>query len=327
MDAHVNSPRADVTSQRIDQQMGVKVGNDRFPRFHPARILACTDFSPASQTALGVVASLWRDTFGQVSVLHVCETGPIPATTDDGILYLEELQQRDRNNLRAALEKLRAKGIRAESMDIDGNAPTVILEEIRRQRVDLVVLGTRATRGVERFVFGSTAEAVFRSAPCPVLTVGSQSKPIEGAERPVVFATDFHETSEAAIHYAAAIANTYAARLHCLHVLPLSAKEQAEPIIETIMNQALAKLASTSAQCEREPVSGIAYGSDVSHSIVEYAREKNAQMIVLGVRKKSRVASHLPPQRTYRIIMTASCPVMTLCSTPEVARSCGTSCL
>ena len=40
------------------------------------------------------------------------------------------------------------------------------------KEIDLAVLGTNALHGFERLVFGSTAEAVLRKSPCPVLTVG-----------------------------------------------------------------------------------------------------------------------------------------------------------
>ena len=53
-----------------------------------------------------------------------------------------------------------------------GIASSIILEMIEAKKIDLAVLGTNALHGFERLVFGSTAEAVLRKAPCPVLTVG-----------------------------------------------------------------------------------------------------------------------------------------------------------
>jgi universal stress protein A len=37
--------------------------------------------------------------------------------------------------------------------------------------VDMIIMGTYGKKGLERFIFGSTAEKVVRSAPCPVMTV------------------------------------------------------------------------------------------------------------------------------------------------------------
>jgi nucleotide-binding universal stress UspA family protein len=48
-------------------------------------------------------------------------------------------------------------------------------EEITRfageNKVDMIVLGTHGRKGIDRMLFGSTAEQVVRNAPCPVLSV------------------------------------------------------------------------------------------------------------------------------------------------------------
>ena len=48
-------------------------------------------------------------------------------------------------------------------------------EEITRfaetNKVDLIVLATHGRTGLDRLLFGSTAEQVVRYAPCPVLSV------------------------------------------------------------------------------------------------------------------------------------------------------------
>jgi len=37
--------------------------------------------------------------------------------------------------------------------------------------MDIIVIGTFGRSGLDRFIFGSTAEKVVREATCPVLTV------------------------------------------------------------------------------------------------------------------------------------------------------------
>jgi universal stress protein A len=48
-------------------------------------------------------------------------------------------------------------------------------EEISRfaeeEKIDLIVIGTHGRTGLDRMLFGSTAEQVVRHAPCPVITV------------------------------------------------------------------------------------------------------------------------------------------------------------
>lgn len=87
------------------------------------------------------------------------------------------------------------------------------------------------------------------------------------------------------------------------------------------MKEALRQLSGDGGQCEAQPVCDVLYGDDVPHLIVAYAKARRAQAIVLGVRRKSRVAAHMPPQRSYRIIMTAPCPVLTLSMESDSALS------
>ena len=47
----------------------------------------------------------------------------------------------------------------------------LLLEEWGHWAADLIVLGTHGRSGVARAVLGSTAEAVVRHAPCPVVVV------------------------------------------------------------------------------------------------------------------------------------------------------------
>jgi len=81
-----------------------------------------------------------------------------------------------------------------------GNAWSVVSQVLTQRKIDLVVTGTHGRTGLEMFWIGSFAEAIFRRARCPVLTVGPLNRPPEpGATlKSVLFATDFSDESEAA---------------------------------------------------------------------------------------------------------------------------------
>jgi nucleotide-binding universal stress UspA family protein len=51
-----------------------------------------------------------------------------------------------------------------------------IVREARECGAGLIVIGTHGRTGVERVIFGSTAEKVVRMAPCPVLSVREGDK-------------------------------------------------------------------------------------------------------------------------------------------------------
>jgi nucleotide-binding universal stress UspA family protein len=51
-----------------------------------------------------------------------------------------------------------------------------IVREARECGAGLIVIGTHGRTGVERVIFGSTAEKVVRMSPCPVLSVREGGK-------------------------------------------------------------------------------------------------------------------------------------------------------
>ncbi|HEY4358342.1 MAG TPA: universal stress protein [Acidobacteriaceae bacterium] len=313
------------TSVETERDIAAQPTKQRASKCLPAlkvkHLLLCTDFSPESHRALEAAVLIWRQTNARITVLHVCEYGPIAAPTDEGLEYVEKLYQTRYRKLREVVDELRGFGIESEFTALDGNAASVILDMQARLGFDMVVLGTRATLGVERFIFGSTAEAVFRKASCAVVTAGLHCRALDSFEipMPIVFATDFSEGASEALNYAVAMANQFGTSLHCVHVLPLDQKDDHDLVVEGIMKDALKQQSNNGASCRLAPVWRVLYGTDVSEAIVGYAEEKGAQAIVLGVRRKPRVASHLPPQRTYRITMAAPCPVVTISSEYEKA--------
>jgi nucleotide-binding universal stress UspA family protein len=69
------------------------------------------------------------------------------------------------------------------------NVAHAITEYANGNPVDLIIVGTHGRGAVSRFLMGSVAERVVRSAPCPVLTVRAH-------ERDFVDVTGDHERQQ-----------------------------------------------------------------------------------------------------------------------------------
>jgi nucleotide-binding universal stress UspA family protein len=287
---------------------------DFIPRFN--RLLVATDFSAASQSAFRRALETCGRFGASLTILHVFEyASVVPPEAGGQLQELQILCDRSRSSLEALRQQAVEAGVACETMLEAGIASLAILDAIDAHKIDLAILGTNALHGFERLVFGSTAEDVLRKSPCPVLTVGplvANCCSAARAEGPVVFATDFDFTTMDAIRYAASFSHNQGAPLHCLHVLPrtLEGGGQSE-VVPAIMAEALQQLANESGVVIEPPVCATRYGSEVSHSVVEYARQQKASLIVLGVRQASLLASHVPEHIAYRIITEAPCPVLT----------------
>jgi nucleotide-binding universal stress UspA family protein len=281
-------------------------------------ILMATDFSIASRAALQEAIRLSNKFAARLTVLHVFEYSELVAPdTGTQLTNMDLMHETAQKQLLEAVETAQHAGVLCSSKLTYGYPPVEIVAEASESDVNLVVLGTNAFHGFERLVFGSTAEAVLREAPCPVITVGPHARCLSERPRsttdPIVFATDFHLTTVNAIRYAAAFCGTIGSPLHCLHVLPRTFEDNAQNIVPQIMTEALQQVVAEGGVSVDAPVYSVTYGSEVSNAVVDYARQHHARLVVLGVQHASLAASHTPPHIAYRVITEAPCPVLTMC--------------
>jgi universal stress protein A len=113
-------------------------------------------------------------------VLHVLDE---PAALDPmfrGEVPLELLRGRMEQYAREGMEaflKAHFDGLPGvETRTASGIPYREIVREARECGAGLIVIGTHGRTGVERVIFGSTAEKVVRMAPCPVLSVREGGK-------------------------------------------------------------------------------------------------------------------------------------------------------
>jgi nucleotide-binding universal stress UspA family protein len=58
-----------------------------------------------------------------------------------------------------------------EAKVLVGDVGEEIIRHAEESSMDLIVMGTHGYKGLEKVMFGSVAEKVVRSSPCPVLTI------------------------------------------------------------------------------------------------------------------------------------------------------------
>jgi len=140
-------------------------------------ILLPTDFSDCGNYALSYAASLARTFGASIICVHVIEpmvptvgysgmTEPLPiADISD---QLEDSAERELPKLAECEE---CSGLEIEELIVHGEAAAEIVRVAKDRQVDLIVVSSHGRKGLGRILFGSTAEAVVRHAPCPVLVV------------------------------------------------------------------------------------------------------------------------------------------------------------
>ena len=124
------------------------------------RILVCYDGSAESQRALARAADIAAAGASEVTVVSVAEPlYPMRPYTGYADPAEDELHRR---LLDDATHTLARDGI---------TAATAIVDAARDTRADLIVVGTRHRRLIERLLFGSVSGQLVVEAPCDVLVV------------------------------------------------------------------------------------------------------------------------------------------------------------
>ncbi len=139
------------------------------------KILFTTDFSEGASHSLSYAAEVAKTYGARLYLLHVIQDvamSPglhIPHGSID-IVY-KEMEA----NAKKALEKLYVSVCgdykNSESCVVRGVPYEEILKYASENGIDLIVIGTHGRKGLDRVLFGSTAERVVRNSSCPVLTI------------------------------------------------------------------------------------------------------------------------------------------------------------
>ena len=174
-------------------------------------------------------------------------------------------------------DKLRRWRVTSEvRIEEDGEAAHKILDYVRSREHPLLVMGTHAVASMERFLLGSVAEGVFRQAPCPVITVGplaqTESDLDVGFEK-LLFATDFNDTSIAAVPLIQTLQEPCKAGLRVLHVTSKDFSRNEEE--DNQFDPVRVALGGTE---KREFVT--LHGDDISQAVVNEAERYPADLLI-----------------------------------------------
>lgn len=142
--------------------------------------------------------------------------------------YRRKLEGEARAKLEAlARELTEGTAIAAKVIVRLGQPVTDLLEIVAREGAGLLAVGAHSRTAVERFVFGSVAEALVRQSPVPTLV----ARPWNGHElwRRVLVAVDHTPPARAAAMAAREIAKTVGAPVEILHALTWEAGGRTDP--------------------------------------------------------------------------------------------------
>lgn len=289
-------------------------------------VLCPVDFSAYSRRALSLAMTLADDEGTPLRVLHVLERGPFSFSARfplaEALHKARERLAHEVSSVEDALERSPA----VETEVFEGRAPRVILDRVREEGIDLVVMGTHGRSGLEGLLLGAVTDKVLHQIDVPLIAVRAEEKArLELAPpfRVILVAVDFGPSSAASAHYARDLAARYGSLLIGLNVAPRPedhwgvngplwlSDEERERRVGQERPDRLERLARFFPAAEAGVAPELLVEPGAPWDVVSrIARERKADLIVAGAHGLGKSEMRCLGSTTHRIIRVASCPVL-----------------
>ena len=278
-------------------------------------ILFATDFSPAADAAAPIAIEIAQRYGAKVYGVHVNRFDDYTAAAPNAWAAMAEAAEKETKEDAGRLNE-QLQCIEHEVVLGEGNIWEVVSGLIKEKEIDLVVLGTRGRTGLGRAILGSVAEQILRQSPCPVLTVGPHVNlwSDEYAKmREILYATDLTADCPTAAPYAISLAQENQAHLVLLHVIEdAKAGDLVDsPEVVDLKERKLQQLVTEQARLWCDPTYIVEKGA-AGEKILDVAKRRNTDLIVLGARPARGLVTHLNIGTVHKVVSQADCPVLTI---------------
>ncbi len=171
-------------------------------------ILVPTDFSQQANNALTVACEIARKSGSNIHLLHVLDVSlgggfsfntmgePSGYTTMDQV-YVLQLRDITSRRLAELAQQNSGDGFTIVPEVQVGNIFSMVTSHVEEHNIDLIVMGTKGSSGIEEFYVGSNTEMIVLRAACRVLSVKNV---LPGFSiRTIAFASNFEKDQLVAV--------------------------------------------------------------------------------------------------------------------------------
>jgi nucleotide-binding universal stress UspA family protein len=303
------------------------------------KIIWASDGSDESEEALNYAIFLARSFRSEITGVYVIEMHPRLlydyARDPDSELYgwVEQTAENQKERLISEAEILGIQGITFRTAVSIGDPSEEIVKLARRKKADLIVLGVRGLGLIDRMLVGSTTLKVLRKSRIPVLAVRKRGNGSAIGIHNVLVPLDVYEKEDSALDLAVDLCQVLNANITVLYAYKLFSypaggpgetpgrmNDLSEDMLKFVSTELSARvgrqrqrLKSGGAQAVEPGIStALIEGTNPALSIVEYAKNKNADLIVINTHGRKGIKKFLMGSVTEKVIQEAPCPVLAL---------------
>lgn len=185
------------------------------------RILVPIDFSKEAECAAKIAAKIAKRTKSEIYLLHMLELpvnviDPAEMTSirsePQSIFFMKSAHKRFAKFVKLPF----FKGVKVIESIQFSHAFSGIIHESKKNKIDLIVMGSQGASGLQEMFIGSNTEKVVRRSEIPVLVVKEGSDDFEIND--MVFASDFTSESRTSFQNVIDFADLFEAKIHLLYI-------------------------------------------------------------------------------------------------------------
>ncbi len=131
------------------------------------KLLLAIDGSRFSEAATQAVIAQYQPQGTEVKVLNVVDL-PLPIPTSDAAGFRKLSLKHGQELVQRAESLLSEAGYKTQTAVEEGDPNSKIIDQAKKWKADLIVMGSHGRKGLNRFLMGSVAQTVSRHASCSV---------------------------------------------------------------------------------------------------------------------------------------------------------------
>jgi nucleotide-binding universal stress UspA family protein len=137
------------------------------------KILVPADGSDNSYRALEAALVFSEKLGSSISIVNVMEQVPITHIESEKLLneLLEAYKKENQEILSKCSDIAHQKGITIKTVLLQGNPAPVILDYIKKENFDLVIMGSRGMGKFKELILGSVSSKIMHHSPCAVMII------------------------------------------------------------------------------------------------------------------------------------------------------------
>jgi nucleotide-binding universal stress UspA family protein len=271
------------------------------------KILVSTDRTEFSEGAIQAAINMTKSCNGQLYAMSVIEINPEFMALAPQLL--EDTEKEAKKHLEGIKDRLTKENVECEIILREGDVPhQFIIEEADKNEADLIVMGRRGKASVLRFILGNVTSRVIGLTSKKVLVV-PRAATIKWQN--IVVATDGSKQSEAAAQEALNLAKDLGkpATLHAVAVLRRNPSEERIKISENALQDIQSSAEKENVKAETLLIKDTPHEL-IHESILKYAKEKDADVIVMGSFGRTGLKKLLMGSVVERVLCHSECAVL-----------------